>query len=189
MVEPTATSTYATRPSPLSGETHWTLHDGRLIQQRGKSRVVHPLSGLSRMTLLPAKVRRPHPCVTLRFGRNRVMIAAAGFDRRRVETHLPTYGAFVRALAAEAAAISKARFVLAGAVDRRSPLTWAIALLGAGAFGMLLTAMSNAARSICLSLASHLIFVALLLGSVLPWLEPTDQAFDPLAIADSRLPR
>ena len=81
------------------------------------------------------------------------MIAAAGFDRRRVETHLPTYGAFVRALAAEAAAISKARFVLAGAVDRRSPLTWAIALLGAGAFGMLLTAMSSAARSIGLSLA------------------------------------
>ena len=181
---------YAARLSPLSGETTWTLQDGALIERRGKASRSYPLTSLTRMTLLPAQARRPHPSAALRFGLKRLVIPAAGFGLRGIETQLTAFSGFVRILAAQAgAAAPAARFVLAGGVDRSSPLIWAIILLGAGATGMLLASMNSVTSSIGLSLASHMIFAGLLLAAVLPWLKLTDHSFDPLRISETVLPR
>ena len=180
---------YAARLSPLAAETVWSLEDGALIEQRGKTRAVHPLSAFSRMTLIPAHARRPHPSAVLRFGRRRLPIPAAAFGPRGVVAQPAAFSAFVRVLAAQArAAAPDARFVLLDGEDRRSPLIWAIALLAAGALGMLLTSIGSVTGGLGLSLAARLVFVALLLAAALPWLRARDQGFDPLAIPRGVLP-
>ena len=165
------------------------MQDGALTEQRGKTRTAYPLARLTRMTVLPAQPRRPHPSVALRFGVKRIVIPAAGFGPRGVQTQLAAFAAFVRTLAGQAFNASPAaRFVLAQGADRRSPLVWAVVMLGTGAAGMLLASISSFTRSIGLSLASHLIFAALLLAAILPWLEAADHRFDPLAIPTAILP-
>lgn len=182
------TASYSARLSPFGPETVWSLDGGVLTQQRGARRSPHPLTGLTRFSLAPASARRPHPSLRLWFGARLVAIPSAGFGRRGVEAHAASFAAFARALAAAAAQASpKARFTLASGSDRRAPLIWAIALLAAGAAGMLLTAFSSVVGGLGLTLAAWLAFAALLLSCALPWLGGTKAQFDPLAIADTLL--
>ncbi len=182
-------SRHSARLSPLIGETTWAIADGALIQSRGKSTLALPLSGLTRMTLIPAGPRRPYPSASLAFGMRRLTVPSASFGPRGVEPHTDSFSALVRDLALEAkAAAPKARFVLAGATDRRSPLVWAIALIGAGALVLALMSLSPAAAGIGVSLAARMAFVALLLGAALPWMGPGGRDFDPAAIPSEALP-
>jgi hypothetical protein len=181
-------SAHSARLSPLIGETTWRIEEGALIQQRGKTKLVLPLSGLTRMTLIPAGPRRPYPSAALAFGLRRLTIPSAGFGARGVEPRMESFSVLVRDLALQArAAAPKARFVLAGATDRRSPLVWAIALIGAGALVMALMSFSPAAAGIGVSLAARMAFVGLLLGAALPWLGPGGRDFDPAAVPDAAL--
>ncbi len=181
---------YAARLSPLGGETRWTLEGAALTTEaRGKTSALHPLGGLTCFILVPALPRRPHPSLILHFGQRRLAIPAASFGPRGIEPRLAEFSAFARALAAEGrAAAPAARFVMAGGADHRSPLIWAIALLGAGAGGMVLTAFGSVTGGLGLSLAAWLAFAALVLAAILPWLSAPELGFDPLAIPSSILP-
>lgn len=182
-------STHSARLSPLTGETTWAIVDGALIQRRGKTTLALPLSGLTRMTLIPAGPRRAYPSASLAFGIRRVTVPGASFGPRGVEPRSESFSALVRDLAAQAGtAAPKARFVLAGAADRRTPLLWAIALVGAGALVMALMSFSPTAAGIGTSLAARMAFVGLLLGAALPWMDPGGRAFDPAAIPAGALP-
>lgn len=181
-------TSHAARLSPLLGETSWRIEDGVLIQQRGKTSLALALSGLTRMTLIPAGPRRPYPSAALAFGVRRLTVPSASFGPRGVEPRTDSYTAFVRALAVQARGQApKARFLLAGATDRRGPLLWAIALIGAGALVMVLMSFNPAAAGIGLSLAARMAFVGLLLGAVLPWIGPGGREFDPAAIPNAAL--
>jgi len=181
-------SAHSARLSPLTGETTWAIADGALIQSRGKATLALPLSDLTRMTLIPAGARRAYPSASLAFGLRRITVPCASFGRRGVEPRTTSFSAFVRDLAAQAnAAAPQARFMLAGATDRRTPLLWAIALVGAGALVMALMSLSPAAAGIGVSLAARMAFVSLLLGAALPWMDPGGRDFDPVAIPDGVL--
>ncbi len=181
-------SRHSARLSPLIGETTWAIENDVLIQKRGKTTLALPLSGLTRMTLIPAGPRRAYPSLSLAFGMRRISVPAASFGPRGVEPRTQTFSALVHDLAVQArAAAPKARFVLAGAADRRSPLVWAIALIGAGALVMALMAFSPSAAGIGVSLAARTAFVALLLVAALPWMSPGGRDFDPAAIPDGVL--
>jgi hypothetical protein len=176
-------SSHSARRSPLIGETTWRIDKGVLIQSRGKTTLALPLSNLTRMTLIPTGPRRAYPSADLAFGMRRITVPSAGFGPRGVEPRGDSFAALVQDLALQArAAAPKARFVLAGATDRRSPLVWAIALIGAGALVMALMAFSPSAAGIGVSLAARMAFVALLLGAALPWMGPGGRDFDPAAI-------
>ena len=176
-------STHSARLSPLTGETTWAIVDGALIQRRGKTTLALPLSGLTRMTLIPAGPRRAYPSASVAFGMRRVTVPGASFGPRGVEPRTESFSALARDLAAQArTAAPKARFVLAGANDRRTPLLWAIALIGAGALVMGLMSFSPTAAGIGVSLAARMAFVGLLFGAALPWLGSGGRAFDPAAI-------
>jgi hypothetical protein len=176
-------SSHSARLSPLIGETTWAIVDGVLIQSRGKATLALPLSGLTRMTLIPAGPRRAYPSASLAFGMRRLTLPSASFGPRGVEPRSESFSVLIRDLARQAKAASPAaRFVLAGAIDRRSPLVWAIALVGAGALVMALMSFSPAAAGIGVSLAARMAFVALLLGAALPWMGPGGRDFDPAAI-------
>jgi hypothetical protein len=184
--------TFSVRLTPLGPETVWSLEDGTLVQQRGRRRSVHPLSKVTQLVLAPAGPKRPHPSLRLRLGPGlglrQVAIPAAGFGRLGVEARPQAFAAFARALAAAVArAAPKARFAIAAGANRRAPLLWAIALLAAGAAGMLLTAFSSVVGGLGLTLAAWLAFAALLLSCALPWLNGPRSAFDPLAIPDGLL--
>lgn len=180
---------HSARLSPLIGETSWAIADGALVQQRGKTILSLPLSGLTRLTVVPAGPRRPYPSATAAFGLRRVTIPSASFGPRGVEPRSDSFTSLVRDLARQGtAAAPKARFVLAGATDRRSPLLWAIALIGAGAVVMALMSFNPAATGIGVSLASRMAFIGLLLGAALPWLGPGGRDFDPAAIPTGVLP-
>jgi hypothetical protein len=181
-------SRHSARLSPLIGETTWAIADGVLIQSRGKTSLALPLSGLTRMTLIPAGPRRAYPSASLAFGMRRLTVPSASFGPRGVEPRSDSFSALVRDLALQAkAAAPKARFVLAGATDRRSPLVWAIALIGAGALVMGLMSFSPAAAGIGVSLAARMAFVALLLSAALPWMGLGGRHFDPAAIPPGAL--
>ena len=176
-------SAHSARLSPLTGETTWAIVDGVLIQSRGKTTLALPLPDLTRMTLIPAGRRRAYPSASLAFGMRRVTVPGASFGPRGVEPRIESFSALVRDLAAQAgSAAPKARFVLAGATDRRTPLLWTIALVGAGALVMALMSFSPAAAGIGVSLAARMAFVGLLLGAALPWLASGGREFDPAAI-------
>jgi hypothetical protein len=176
-------SVHAARLSPLTSETTWAIADGMLIQSRGKGKLTLPLSGLTRMTLIPAGPRRAYPSASLAFGMRRVTVPGASFGPRGVEPRAESFSALVREMAKQAkTAAPKARFVLAGATDRRSPLLWAIALIGAGALVMALMSFSPAAAGIGVSLAARMAFIGLLLAAALPWIGPGGRDFDPAAI-------
>ena len=154
-----------------------------------KTTLALPLSGLTRVTLIPAGPRRAYPSASLAFGIRRVTVPGASFGPRGVEPRTESFSALVRGLAAQAGtAAPKARFVLAGAADRRTPLLWAIALVGAGALVMALMSFSPTAAGIGISLAARMAFVGLLLGAALPWMDPGGRAFDPAAIPAGALP-
>ncbi len=179
---------HSARLSPLIGETTWAIEDGVLIQSRGKATLALSLSRLTRMTLIPAGPRRAYPSLSLTFGMRRVSIPSASFGPRGIEPRNDSFARLARDLALQArTAAPKARFVLAGASDRRSPLVWAIALIGAGALVMGLMAFSPAAVGLGVSLAARMAFIALLLGAALPWLSPGGRDFDPAAIPNDIL--
>jgi hypothetical protein len=180
---------HSARLTPLVGETAWRLEDGVLIQQRGKTTAAYPLSALTRLTLNPAGARRPYASASLAFGLRRLTIPSASFGARGVEPRADSFASLLRALCLQAkAAAPKARFVLAGGVDRRSPLLWAICLIGAGALSMAMMSFNPASAGIGLSLAARMAFVGLLLGAVLPWLGPGGRDFDPAAPPSGVLP-
>ena len=182
-------TTHSARLTPVSPQTVWRLEGGVLRQDSGKSRAVYRLSDLTRLTLVPAGPRRAHPCAVLAFGLKRLTLPSASFGARGVEPHPESFSALVRALCRQgAAAAPKARFVLAGTADRRSPFVWGIVLTGLGALAMLAMSFTPASMGIGLSLASHLAFAGLLLGAVLPWIGPGGRDFDPGAIPAGVLP-
>jgi hypothetical protein len=182
-------TTHSARLTPLSPLTVWRLEAGVLRQATGKTSIAYALPDLSRLTLIPAGPRRPYPSVALVFGLKRVTIPSASFGSRGVEPHPESFSALVRDLARQGkTAAPKARFVLTGTADRRTPLLWAIALIGIGALAMAMMSFNPASAGIGLSLASRLAFVGLLLGAVLPWIGPGGRDFDPGAIPAGVLP-
>ncbi len=97
----------------------------------------------------------------------------------RMEDRSAGFGAFVRALAAEAAdANPKARF-LSGSAQLRSGLIWAMLLLGSGAAMLLLFSVSADFAGFGIALAARLVFLLLLIAAVLPWVERRAGTFDP----------
>lgn len=178
-------SPHSARLSPLIGETSWRIEHGALVQQRGKAILNLPLSGLTRLTLIPAGARRLYPSAVAVFGSRRLTIPSASFGPRGVEPRTASFAVLVRDLANQASANApKARFMLAGATDRRGPLVWAIALIGAGALVMALMSFNPAAAAIGVSLAARMAFIGLLLGAALPWIGDGGRDFDPAAIPE-----
>ena len=182
-------TTHTARLTPVSPPTLWRLDAGVLRQETGNAILALPLADLTSLTLIPAGPRRAHPSAVLMFGLKRVTIPSASFGARGVEPHPESFSALVRDLGRQGkAAAPNARFRLAGGADRRSPFVWGIALTGLGALAMLAMSFSPASMGIGLSLASHLVFVSLLLGAALPWIGPSGQPFDPAAIPPGVLP-
>jgi hypothetical protein len=182
-------TTHSARLTPVSPQTVWRLDGGVLRQDSGKARAAYPLSDLTRLTLIPAGPRRAHPSAILVFGLKRLTIPSASFGSRGIEPHPESFSALIRALCRQgAAAAPKARFILAGTADRRSPFVWGIVLTGLGALAMLSMSFDPASVGIGLSLASRLVFVGLLLAAVLPWIGPGGRDFDPRAVPAGVLP-
>ncbi len=174
---------HVARLTPLAAETAWRIEGGALIQSRGKTKATFALADLTRLTLIPAGARRPYPSANLAFGLRRITIPSAGFAGRGVEPRSATFAALIRAIAQQASAASpKARFVMTDAVDHRSPLLWAIVLIGVGSGVMAMMSVNPAAAGIGLSLAARMAFVGLLLGAALPWMGTGGREFDPLSI-------
>lgn len=162
--------THRVRLSPLQPQTEWTLEDGVLTERRGRAVRRFPLSTLSRLDL----VRRPRRGARLRFGWiATVMIPADSFaGPGRWEDHGATFQPLLDALMAEAAhAAPQARVVTGGADPGAALLSIAI-VLGTVAVGFAGLSLALGAPSIGLALGARMLFAAILLLAVRPWLSP-----------------
>lgn len=181
------------RESPLKAAAEWTIEDGDLVRRGGRGEARWPLRALTRFTL----GRRPNRygpdllILQLRFGRRAVGFGSQGWAglARPVDDSL-AFGAFVRALAAEAAhRAPQARFEAAGGLAVGAGLWWIGGLLALGVVAMLAMAVSTGLPAMGLELSARLLFALLLMAAALPWLPGRrPRRLDPLSLPPDLAP-
>lgn len=184
---------YTAKDSPLKAPSLWSLEQGHLVRRVGAVEASWSLSGLTRMTLTRqanrygADVRMAQ----LSFGTRKVGFSSQSWrGLGRPEDQTAAFSAFVRALAAEAAALAPAaRFRIGGRASVPAGLYWTAALLAAAVATMIASAVSAGFFVIGLDWGARLLFALILLFAIAPWLPgPAAGAFDPLAVPEELAP-
>jgi len=159
------TISYAARLSPWQAETVWTLEAGEVVERRGDREKRFALADL-------VSLRASATGVVLRFKRRRqVQAPAMSYGGLRPRDQAATFAPFLAALmSASQSAAPRAR-VLASAAPLGEPVIWTMALMGAGALALLVFAAGMGAWALGLTLAARLVFVLILAGAILPWLD------------------
>ncbi|MDO9222693.1 MAG: hypothetical protein Q7U20_03170 [Caulobacter sp.] len=139
-----------------------------------------------RLAGLPAGPRR---AVVLQFAKGRCVIPSHSWrGPGQLEDRMETFSPLVRVIAARAADLApRARFATAG-LELGEAFTWTMGLLGVGIVVLVISSISAGAASLGITLASHLLFVLILMLAALPWLKGRTAALDPRAIPPALLP-
>jgi hypothetical protein len=189
-----AAPSYLVRPSPLRAAHVWSVEDACLIRRGGARDRAWSLGALTRMTL-SRQANRYGPdirLVQLRFGRRAVAFSSQSWAAvGRPEDHTRAFAAFVRALAAAAAAEApSARFEVGGRWAVPGSVYWIAALLGAAIAALAAVAVAAGEAALGLELGARMLFVLILLLAAAPWLPgAAARRFDPRDIPADLAPR
>lgn len=127
--------------------------------------------------------------VVLQFARGRCVIPSHSWKGPgRFDDRMETFSPLVRAIAVSAADLApRARFATAG-LEIGEAFLWTMGLLGVGIIVLLLSSITAGAASLGITLASHLLFVLILMFAALPWFKGKTATLDPRAIPSDLLP-
>ena len=148
---------HSARLSPIQPETVWTLEDGVVFERRGGHERRFDLKDLK-------AVRRAERGAVLIFGRKRLTLPALSYEGLRPRDRSESFEAFMSAMPGVDALSPRSML-------GRAPVYWTMGLMGLGAAALLIFAVIGGALSLGLALAARLIFVMLLAGAALPWLD------------------
>lgn len=156
---------HAARLSPLQSETVWTLEDGAILETRAAHVRRFSLADLKSLKITPDGA-------ALGFGLRRLIIPARtyGGGLRPLDA-TDTFAPFAEALAQACAHAAPAARQRATTPSRAEPIIWIMALMGGGAAALLVFAALAGDFALGVALAARLLFVTILAGAVLPWLE------------------
>ena len=166
--------THAVRLSPLQPLTEWTLDDGVLTEKRGRRIRRLPLSALRRLDV----IARPRRAVRLLFAPlSAVVIPADSFvSPLRHESGAASFEPLLAALLNEGAvAAPNARLATAAPTAAAALLTVAV-ILGLVALAFAGFAVPLGATAIGLDLGARMLFAAILLMAVHPWMARASSA-------------
>ena len=161
--------TYSARLSPWQGRTTWTLEAQHLVERRGAHERRLALSELK-------SIRAGAMACVLRFrGHAPLSIPALSYGGWRPMDQGADFAAFLTVLLAAAPIKAMGMSTHRGPRGAADPVIWTMALLAAGAAAMLAFSATVGAWALGLTLAARLVFLLILAGAILPWLNRTER--------------
>jgi hypothetical protein len=159
------TLTYSARLSPWQAETVWSLEDGEVVERRGARERRLALTDL-------VSLRATATGIVLRFRRRRqVQAPSMSYGGLRPVDQAASFAPFLAGVLEAAQTAAPRARVLASLAPLGEPVIWTMALMGAGAAALLLFAATAGEWALGVTLAARMIFVLILAGAILPWLD------------------
>ena len=159
------TISYSARLSPWQAQTIWTLEDGEVVERRGDRERRFALTDL-------VSLRASATGLILRFRRRRqVQAPSMSYGGLRPRDQAASFAPFLAGVMAAAHAAAPRARVLTSTAPLGEPVIWTMALMGAGAAALLLFAATTGSWELGVMLAARMVFVVILAGALLPWLD------------------